>query len=139
MKGENSMLAKKISKVQEIGFQWETEDPFLITMYHKDSYPAGNNHQGPNVSLVDRNLGEDFTLLDGFRMYHGKTVPGFPAHPHRGFETVTVVLEGFVDHFDSKGSAGRYGNGDVQWLTTGSGCQHTEMLHNMCILSSDFF
>lgn len=121
------MFAKKISKVQEIGFQWETEDPFLITMYHKDAYPAGNDQQGPNVSLADRNLGEDFTLRDGFRMYHGKTVPGFPAHPHRGFETVTVVLEGFVDHFDSKGSAGRYGNGDVQWLTTGSGCQHTEM------------
>lgn len=121
------MSAKKILKIQELGFPWETEDPFLITMYHKDAYPAGNDEQGPNTSLAGRNLGEDFTLRDGFRMYHGKTVPGFPAHPHRGFETVTVVLEGFVDHFDSKGSAGRYGNGDVQWLTTGSGCQHTEM------------
>ena len=121
------MSAKKILKIQEVGFQLETEDPFLITMYHKDAYPAGNDQQGPNVSLDGRNLGEDFTLRDGFRMYHGKTVPGFPAHPHRGFETVTVVLEGFVDHFDSKGSSGRYGNGDVQWLTTGSGCQHTEM------------
>lgn len=121
------MSTKKIIKIQEIGFPWETEDPFLITMYHKDAYPTGNDEQGPNTSLAGRNLGEDFTLRDGFRMYHGKTVPGFPAHPHRGFETVTVVLEGFVDHFDSKGSAGRYGNGDVQWLTTGSGCQHTEM------------
>lgn len=121
------MSADKIIKIQEFGLQLETEDPFLITMHHRDAYPAGNDEQGPITSLIGRNLGEDFTLRDGFRMYHGKTVPGFPAHPHRGFETVTVVTEGFVDHFDSKGSAGRYGNGDVQWLTTGSGCQHTEM------------
>lgn len=113
--------------VQKLGFQWQAEDPFLVTMFHNDQYPEGNDEQGPNTSLEGRNLGEDFTLKDGFRMYHGTTVPGFPAHPHRGFETVTVVLEGFVDHFDSKGSRGRYGDGDVQWLTTGNGCQHTEM------------
>lgn len=121
------MSNKKILSIQKLGFPWETEDPFLATMYHKDEYPEGNDEQGPNASLAGRNLGQDFTLRDGFRMYHGKTVPGFPVHPHRGFETVTIVLKGFVDHFDSKGSAGRYGQGDVQWLTTGSGCQHTEM------------
>jgi redox-sensitive bicupin YhaK (pirin superfamily) len=121
------MVGKMILGVQKLGFQWQTEDPFIITMYHKDNYPEGNDDQGPNTSLAGRNLGEDFTMREGFRMYHGKTVPGFPAHPHCGFETVTVVLEGFVDHFDSKGSSGRYGGGDVQWLTTGYGCQHTEM------------
>lgn len=121
------MSNEKILKIQKLGFQWETEDPFLMTMHHKDAYPPGNDEQGPNVTLDGRNLGQDFTLRDGFRMYHGTTIPGFPVHPHRGFETVTVVLEGFVDHFDSSGAAGRYGNGDVQWLTTGKGCQHTEM------------
>ena len=121
------MSSEKILGVQKLGFQWKTENPFIVTMHHKDAYPAGNDQQGPNVSLEGRNLGEDFTLRDGFRMYHGKTVPGFPVHPHRGFETVTVVLEGLVDHFDSTGAVGRYGNGDVQWLTTGKGCQHTEM------------
>jgi quercetin 2,3-dioxygenase len=121
------MVNKKVLQIQKLSFQWQTEDPFLVTMHHKDAYPPGNENQGPNTSLAGRNLGEDFTLKDGFRMYHGKTVPGFPAHPHCGFETVTIVLEGFVDHFDSTGATGRYGNGDVQWLTTGKGCLHTEM------------
>lgn len=117
----------KILKIQPIGFQWETESPFIFGVHHNDAYPEGNAEQGPNALMSGRNLGEDFTLRDGFRMYHGQTVPGFPMHPHRGFETVTIVLKGYVDHFDSRGSEGRYGNGDVQWLTTGKGCQHAEM------------
>ncbi|WP_338448659.1 pirin family protein [Niallia oryzisoli] len=121
------MENRNILHVQKLGFQWQAESPFLVTMHHRDAYPAGNEEQGPNVSLAGRNLGEDFTIKDGFRMYHGEKVPGFPYHPHRGFETVTVVLEGFVDHFDSTGALGRYGNGDVQWMTAGKGCLHTEM------------
>jgi redox-sensitive bicupin YhaK (pirin superfamily) len=54
-------------------------------------------------------------------------VPGFPSHPHRGFETVTVVRRGLLDHSDSLGAAARYGQGDVQWLTAGRGIQHAEM------------
>lgn len=122
-------MVDSIISIESLSIQspWPTEDPFLMTVYHKDDYPEGNDEQGPNCSLAGRNLGEDFIIKDGFRMYHGKKVPGFPAHPHRGFETVTIVLKGFVDHFDSTGSVGRYGNGDVQWLTTGKGCQHSEM------------
>lgn len=121
-------MNNKIKKIQKIGFQWPMENPFIFCAHHKDAYPKGNEVQGIDSELlIGREIGNDFSGKDGFSMYHGKVVPGFPVHPHRGFETVTIVLNGFVDHFDSKGSYGRYGNGDVQWLTTGAGCQHTEM------------
>lgn len=121
-------MESAVIKISRLGFQWETEDPFLFCVHHEDRYPKGEGHYGPSRdSLLGRNIGNDFELRDGWRMYHGETVPGFPAHPHRGMETVTIVLEGFVDHSDSQGAAGRYGNGDVQWMTAGSGMQHAEM------------
>ena len=116
-----------IRSVQRMGFQWDTYDPFIFCVHHEDFFPKGNAQCGPDVSLKGRQLGDDFIIKDGFRMYHGKTVPGFPGHPHRGFETVTVVRKGLVDHADSLGAAGRYGNGDVQWMTAGKGVQHSEM------------
>lgn len=119
--------SSSIKNIQALGFPWATRDPFLFCVYHADQYPAGNGEFGPAAPLTGRNLGNDFTLKDGWRMYHGKSIPGFPVHPHRGFETVTVVREGVVDHSDSMGGAGRYGDGDVQWMTAGKGMQHAEM------------
>ena len=116
-----------VKSIKPLGFQWETADPFLFCVHHEDKFPKGNDAMGPVTSMQGRSLGDDFIIKDGFRMYHGKTVPGFPGHPHRGFETVTVVRKGLVDHADSLGAAGRYGNGDVQWMTAGKGVQHSEM------------
>ncbi|HEX6222225.1 MAG TPA: pirin family protein [Acidimicrobiia bacterium] len=116
-----------IKDLVRLGFPWEGFDPFLFTVHHVDQYPAGNDVLGPAVSLHGRNIGSDFSYRDGWSMYHGATVPGFPQHPHRGFETVTVVRRGYVDHSDSLGATARYGEGDVQWLTTGSGIMHAEM------------
>ncbi|MEE9372157.1 MAG: pirin-like C-terminal cupin domain-containing protein [Saprospiraceae bacterium] len=106
---------------------WETQDPFIFCSYHYDDYPGGNENMGPATSLEGRLLGQDFASKDGWNMYHGANVPGFPAHPHCGFETVSVVTKGMVDHSDSLGGKGRFGNGDVQWLTSGKGVQHAEM------------
>lgn len=116
-----------VKNIKMLGFQWETADPFLFCVHHEDAFPKGNEAMGPAESLAGRHLGDDFIIKNGYRMYHGKVVPGFPGHPHRGFETITVVRQGIVDHADSMGAAGRYGNGDVQWMTAGKGVQHSEM------------
>lgn len=121
------MYNKLVLNLKPLEFMWPVANPFIFCVHHLDHYPKGNSIMGPDASLDGRYLGQDFTLKDGWRMYHGERVPGFPAHPHRGFETVTIVLDGFVDHSDSHGAAGRYGMGDVQWMTAGSGLQHCEM------------
>ncbi len=116
-----------VLQVKPLGFPWETLDPFLFCAYHDDAYPAANGQMGPAASLAGRDIGQDFSRKDGWSMYHGSAVPGFPAHPHRGFETVTIVRKGLIDHADSLGAMARFGRGDVQWLTAGQGVVHSEM------------
>jgi redox-sensitive bicupin YhaK (pirin superfamily) len=106
---------------------WPTLDPFLFCVHHADAYPAGNDALGPAAPLTGRDLGQDFAGIDGWRMYHGQRVPGFPQLPHRGFETVTVVRRGLIDHSDSLGATARFGEGDTQHLTAGKGIVHCEM------------
>lgn len=120
-------MTSPIRTIRPLGLPWETEDPFLFCVHHDDAYPAGNGELGPKVSLAGRVLGQDFEGREGWRMYHGRKIPGFPRHPHRGFETVTIVRRGYVDHSDSLGATARYGQGDVQWLTAGAGVVHAEM------------
>ncbi len=123
--------ASSVASVKSVaplgGMQWKTEDPFLFCAYHVDDYPEGDANLAPDASLAGRHLGRDFDPNADWRMYHGRTVPGFPRHPHRGFETVTVVRSGMLDHSDSMGATARYGGGDTQWLTSGGGIQHAEM------------
>jgi len=106
---------------------WPGIDPFLFAAHHDDRYPAGDDSLGPAGGVGGRALGADFGHPSGWSMYHGDVVPGFPAHPHRGFETVTLVADGLVDHADSTGASARYGGGDVQWVTAGGGVSHSEM------------
>jgi len=121
------MSTSPILAIQTLGFPWATVDPFLFCAYHDDAYPQGDGELAPKASLAGRQIGSDFSRKDGWSMYHGETVPGFPAHPHRGFETVTIVRRGLIDHSDSLGATARFGEGDVQWVTAGAGIVHSEM------------
>jgi len=116
-----------IINVSPLESRWQTHDPFLFCVHHIDNYPKGNERLGPAAALAGRDIGQDFEGRDGWRMYHGDVVPGFPQHPHRGFETVTIVRRGYIDHSDSLGATARFGMGDVQWLTSGAGVVHSEM------------
>lgn len=99
------------------------------------TYPAHRTTEGggfvvhrpfPTRLLTDF---DPFLLLDemGPVDYAPNDAKGAPDHPHRGFETVTYVLEGWFRHRDSAGHAGALGPGDVQWMTAGAGVVHSEM------------
>ncbi|MGB0957133.1 MAG: pirin family protein [Litorivicinus sp.] len=71
---------------------------------------------------------DPFMLLDDFRNNDPKAYgAGFPPHPHRGFETVTYMIEGQMEHQDSAGNRGLLRDGGVQWMTAGAGILHSEM------------
>ena len=77
---------------------------------------------------VEPNYYDPFLMLDEFGSENKEDyVGGFPAHPHRGIETVTYMLEGEFEHQDSTGAKGKMKSGDVQWMKTGSGIIHSEM------------
>lgn len=90
--------------------------------YVKQYFPSGQN-----IEFFNRF--SPFILLDYNEPYYfeatNKTV-GVGAHPHRGFETVTLAISGKVEHHDNKGNHGIIGPGDIQWMTAGSGILHKE-------------
>lgn len=96
--------------------------------------PAQSTRDGAGVRLR-RALGSSaLPMLDPFLLLdemHSDRVedyaPGFPTHPHRGFETVTYVIDGAVDHRDSLGNHGHLAGGSAQWMTAGHGIVHSEM------------
>lgn len=111
------MSSNFIYNMTPVTFRLDLKDPFIFTAHHIDHYPKANSELGPATPAQNKE----------FSMYYGDVVPGFPEHPHTGFETITLVEQGYVDHFDSLGNGGRYAVGDVQWLSTGHGVEHCEM------------
>ena len=96
--------------------------------------PAMNTSDGAGVRLR-RSLGsgegtrlDPFLMRDEFSSFNpGDYIAGFPSHPHRGFETVTYILDGHMRHEDHLGNQGDLKSGGVQWMTAGRGIIHSEM------------
>lgn len=95
---------------------------------------AQSTSDGAGVRLKRVFGGQDLARFDPFLMLDefgseeaADYIGGFPEHPHRGFETVTYMLEGYMEHRDHMGNVGRLGPGDVQWMKAGSGVIHSEM------------
>ena len=96
--------------------------------------PSFPTQDGAGVRLL-RSLGsrslpelDPFLMLDEIRSEDPNDwIAGFPAHPHRGFETVTYMLEGAMEHADSEGNHGTLTEGSIQWMTAGRGIVHSEM------------
>ncbi|MBL8728042.1 MAG: pirin family protein [Planctomycetes bacterium] len=106
---------KRVARVQRGADPHWVGDGFPVRTYF--SYD-----QGPSIS--------PFLLLDYAAPARFEPAPaprGVGPHPHRGFETVTIVYDGEVEHRDSAGGGGRIGPGDVQWMTAASGIVHEEM------------
>ena len=80
------------------------------------------------IGSSDLNMLDPFLLLDEFGSDNPDDyIAGFPPHPHRGFETITYMLNGKWQHIDSAGNEGKLGEGSVQWMTAGRGIIHSEM------------
>ncbi len=80
------------------------------------------------IATPDLDQFDPFLLLDEFRSDDANDyIAGFPDHPHRGFETVTYMLAGAMQHGDNQGNTGLLGPGSVQWMTAGRGIVHSEM------------
>lgn len=87
------------SRSLPISGPYPTSDPYLFCVYHKDIYPPGNDRM--EVELGRWGNGRDFNPTASYRMYHGKKIPGFPQHPHRGFETITATSKIFSPFLSS--------------------------------------
>ena len=110
----NKIIDKNVA-VDKIITAQKTSDGAGVTLYR-----SLGTHQLPTV--------DPFLMLDEFKSDNPNDyIAGFPNHPHRGFETVTYMLEGKVEHQDHKGNKGIIKSGGVQWMTAGRGIIHSEM------------
>jgi quercetin 2,3-dioxygenase len=119
---------KATSAEKERNMDTKVREVSKVVQSHRQREGAGFIVRRPfpaqGLALVD-----PFLLLDemGPAEYGPGEATGAPDHPHRGFETITYVLEGEFEHEDSAGHRGSLGPGDVQWMTAGAGIVHSEM------------
>ncbi|SES28938.1 hypothetical protein SAMN04487983_104060 [Streptomyces sp. yr375] len=108
---------------------------------------APSGFEGEGFPVRRAFAGIDYRHLDPFIMmdqmgevdYAPGEPKGTPWHPHRGFETVTYIIDGIFDHQDSQGGGGTITNGDTQWMTAGSGLLHIEAPPESLVMSGGLF
>jgi hypothetical protein len=107
-----------------------------ISTYEGEGFPVRRPFPG-----LERHVADPFILLDqmGEVQYAPGEAKGAPDHPHRGFETVTYMIDGEFVHRDSTGGGGVIANGDTQWMTAGAGIVHSEMPPDKLIRSGGLF
>ena len=106
------------------------------TGYEGEGFPVRRAFAGIHYRHLD-----PFIMMDqmGEVEYEPGEPKGTPWHPHRGFETVTYIIDGILDHQDSNGGGGTITNGDTQWMTAGSGLLHIEAPPEALVLSGGLF
>ncbi len=111
-----------------------------ISTAHKQREGAGFEVHRPFPSM-DLRSADPFILLDqmGPVAYEPYEAKGAPWHPHRGFETVTYVMDGTMVHHDSNGGGGVISEGDTQWMTAGSGILHDELPAEELVIAGGWF
>lgn len=104
--------------------------------FEGEGFPVRRAFMGAPLNLID-----PFIMLDqlGEVEYAPGEPKGTPWHPHRGFETVTYIIDGIFDHRDSNGGGGRITNGDTQWMTAGGGILHIETPPESLVVSGGLF
>lgn len=104
--------------------------------FEGEGFPVRRAFAGINYRHLD-----PFIMMDqmGEVEYAPGEPKGTPWHPHRGFETVTYIVDGIFDHQDSNGGGGTITNGDTQWMTAGSGLLHIEAPPEQLVMSGGLF
>ncbi|MEU8757614.1 pirin family protein [Streptomyces sp. NPDC048659] len=104
--------------------------------FEGEGFPVRRAFAGINYQYLD-----PFIMMDqmGEVEYAPGEPKGTPWHPHRGFETVTYIIDGIFDHQDSQGGGGTITNGDTQWMTAGSGLLHIEAPPEQLVMSGGLF
>lgn len=122
-------------------------DPTLRARKVKSITTAPSGFEGEGFPVRRAFAGVDMAELDPFvhldQMGEVEYAPGEPKgtpwHPHRGFETVTYIIDGIFDHRDNNGGGGRISNGDTQWMTAGAGILHIETPPESLVISGGLF
>lgn len=131
-----SLPAVQVADGAPIAYRMVQRVVDAIQTFEGEGFPVRRPFPG-----VERALADPFILLDqmGEVQYAPGEAKGAPDHPHRGFETVTYMIDGEFVHRDSTGGGGVIANGDTQWMTAGAGIVHSEMPPEKLIRAGGLF